>query len=151
MLVCNQVVPLRIPGILIRTGGFQEHLKFCSGLNRLQTGGAVIHMFDKIQAAEDDILIDVQLFRVLLQCILSGCHTEPIDSLIQKISFRRCNLTDVPTIAAWIVVGQEISVFIRHIGIYELIITINTVNRSGKCGIALSFTVRIALPSSGSV
>ena len=82
VLVGNQVVPFRIPGISVRSRSLQIHLKFCSGLNRLQTGAAVIHVFDEIQAAEDDVLIDIQLFRVLLQRILSGRHTEPIDSLI---------------------------------------------------------------------
>ena len=144
MLVGGQIVPFRIPGTLIGTSGFQEYLKFRSGLNRLQTGAAVIHVFDEIQAAEDDVLIDIQLFRVLLTRILSGRHTEPIDGLIQKISFRRCDLTDVPTLAARVVVGQEISVFIRHIGVHELIVTINTVNGSGERSIALGFPVRIA-------
>ena len=144
MLVGGQIVPFRIPGILIGTGGFQEYFKFRSGLNRLQTGAAVIHVFDEIQAAEDDVLIDIQLFRILLQRILSGCHTEPIDGLIQKISFRGCDLTNIPALAAGIVVGQEISVFISHIGVHELIIAINAVNCSGECGIALGFTVRIA-------
>ena len=82
MLVGNQVVPFRVPGILIGTGGLQEYLKFRPGLNRLQTGAAVIHVFDEIQAAEDDVLIDIQLFCVLLQRILSGRHAEPIDGLI---------------------------------------------------------------------
>ena len=82
VFVCNQVVPFCIPGIFIRTGGLQEYLKFRSGLNRLQTGTAVIHVFDEIQAAEDDVLIDIQLFRVLLPRILSGRHTEPIDGFI---------------------------------------------------------------------
>ena len=82
MLIGNQVVPFRVPGILIGTGGLQEYLKFRSGLNRLQTGAAVIHVFDEIQAAEDDVLIDIQLFCVLLQRILSGRHTEPIDGFI---------------------------------------------------------------------
>ena len=144
MLVGNQVVPFRVPGILIGTGGLQEYLKFRPGLNRLQTGAAVIHVFDEIQAAEDDVLIDIQLFRVLLQRILSGRHTEPIDGFIQEISFRWCDLTDVPALAAGIVVGQKISVFICHIGVHEFIITINTVNSSGECGIALGFSVRIA-------
>ena len=144
MLVGGQIVPFRIPGTLIGTGGLQEYFKFRSGLNRLQTGAAVIHVFDEIQAAEDDVLIDIQLFRVLLTRILSGRHTEPIDGLIQKISFRWCDLTDVPTLAAGVVVGQKISVFICHIGVHEFIITINTVNSSGECGIALGFSVRIA-------
>ena len=82
MFIGNQVVPFRIPGILVRSRDLQIHLKFRSGLNRLQTGTAVIHVFDEIQAAEDDVLIDIQLFRVLLQRILSGRHTEPIDGLI---------------------------------------------------------------------
>ena len=82
MLVGNQVVPFRVPCILIGTGGLQEYLKFRPGLNRLQTGAAVIHVFDEIQAAEDDALIDIQLFCVLLQRILSGRHAEPIDGLI---------------------------------------------------------------------
>ena len=144
VFVCNQVVPFCIPGIFIRTGGLQEYLKFRSGLNRLQTGTAVIHVFDEIQAAEDDVLIDIQLFRVLLQRILSRRHTEPIDGFIQEISFRWCDLTDVPPLAARVVVGQEISVLIRHIGVHEFIITINAVNCSGECGIALGFPVRIA-------
>ena len=144
MLVGNQVVPFRIPRIFVRSRSLQIHLKFRSGLNRLQTGAAVIHMFDEIQAAEDDVLMDIQLFRVLLQRILSGRHTEPIDGLIQKISFRGCDLTDVPPLAAGIVVSPEIPVFIRHIGVHELIITINAVNCSGECGIALGFPVRIA-------
>ena len=66
MLVGGQIVPFRIPGTLIGTGGLQEYFKFRSGLNRLQTGAAVIHVFDEIQAAEDGVLIDIQLFRVLL-------------------------------------------------------------------------------------
>ena len=144
MLIGNQVVPFRIPGILVRYRSLQIHLKFRSGLNRLQTGAAVIHVFDEIQAAEDDVLIDIQLFCVLLQRILSGRHTEPVDGLIQKISLRWCDLTDVPTLAAGVVVGQKISVFICHIGVREFIITINTVNSSGECGIALGFSVRIA-------
>ena len=144
MLVSNQVVPFRIPGIFVRSRRLQIHLKFRSGLDCLQTGAAVIHVFDEIQAAEDDVLIDIQLFRVLLQRILSRRHTEPIDGFIQKISFRGRDLTDVPPLAAGIVVSQEISVLIRHIGVHKLIITINTVNCSGECGIALSFTVRIA-------
>ena len=144
MLVGNQVVSFRIPGFLVRSRSLQIHLKFRSGLNRLQTGTAVIHVFDEIQAAEDDVLIDIQLFRVLLQRILSGCHAEPIDGLIQKIAFRWRDLTDVPTLAAGIVVGQEISVFIRHIGVHKFIITINAVNCSAECGIALGFPVRIA-------
>ena len=144
VLVGDQVVPFRIPGILIRTGGFQEHLEFRIGFNGFKAGAAVIHVFDEIQAAEDDVLMDIQLFRVLLQRILSGRHTEPIDGLIQKISFRGCDLTDVPPLAAGIVVGQKISVFIRHIGIHQLIIAVHTVYRSGECGIALGFPVRIA-------
>ena len=82
VFVCNQVVPFRIPGIFVRSRSLQIHLKFRSGLNRLQTGAAVIHVFDEIQAAEDDVLIDIQLFCVLLQRILSGRHAEPIDGLI---------------------------------------------------------------------
>ena len=144
MFIGNQVVPFRIPGILVRSRDLQIHLKFRSSLNRLQTGTAVIHVFDEIQAAEDDVLIDIQLFRVLLQRILSGRHTEPIDGFIQKISFRGCDLTDVPPLAAGIVVSQEIPVFIRHIGVHELIITINAVDCSGECGITLGFPVRIA-------
>ena len=144
VLVGDQVVPFRIPGIFIRTGGFQEYLKFCFDLDSLDAGAAVIHVFDEIQAAEDDVLIDIQLFRVLLQRILSGRHTEPIDGFIQEISFRWCDLTDVPPLAARVVVGQEISVLIRHIGVHEFIITINAVNCSGECGIALGFPVRIA-------
>ena len=144
VLVGGQIVPFRIPGTLIGTGGFQEYFKFRSGLNRLQTGAAVIHVFDEIQAAEDDVLIDIQLFCVLLQRILSGRHTEPVDGLVQKIAFRWRDLTDVPTLAAGIVVGQEISVFIRHIGVHKFIITINAVNCSAECGIALGFPVRIA-------
>ena len=144
VLVGNQVVPFRIPGISVRSRSLQIHLKFCSGLNRLQTGAAVIHVFDEIQAAEDDVLIDIQLFRVLLQRILSGRHTEPIDGFIQKIAFRGRDLTNVPALTAGIVVSQKISVFIRHIGVHKLIITINTVNCSGECGIALGFSVRIA-------
>ena len=101
-------------------------------------------MFDEIQAAEDDVLIDIQLFCVLLPRILSGRHTEPVDGLIQKIPLRGRDLTDVPTLAAGVVVGQKISVFICHIGVHEFIITINTVNSSGECGIALGFSVRIA-------
>ena len=144
MLVGNQVVSFRIPGFLVRSRSLQIHLKFRSGLNRLQTGTAVIHVFDEIQAAEDDVLIDIQLFRVLLPRILSGRHTEPVDGLIQKIPLRGRDLTDVPTLAAGVVVGQKISVFICHIGVHEFIITINTVNGSGECGIALGFSVRIA-------
>lgn len=41
VFVCNQVVPFCVPGIFIRTGGFQKYLKFRSGLNRFQTGAAV--------------------------------------------------------------------------------------------------------------
>lgn len=41
VLVGDQVVPFCIPGILIRTGGFQEYLKFRFGLDSLQTGTAV--------------------------------------------------------------------------------------------------------------
>ena len=144
MLVSNQVVPFRIPGIFVRSRRLQIHLKFRSGLDCLQTGAAVIHVFDEIQAAEDDVLIDIQLFRVLLQRILSRRHTEPIDGFIQKIAFRGRDLTNVPPLAARVVVGQKISIFVCHIGVHELIITIDTINCSCECGIALGFPVRIA-------
>ena len=144
MLVGGQVVPLCIPGILISSGSLQIYLELGTCFDCFRPGAAIARVLDEIQTAKDDVFVYIQVFRIFLQRILSGHHIQPVDGLIQKIPLRGCDLTNVPALAAGIVVGQKISILIRHIGIYQLVVAVNTVDRPSKGGVALRLTIGVA-------
>src|SRR5699024_7239731 len=73
-----------------------------------------------------------------------GIYIEPIDVLIKQVSFGRSDFTDIPSITAHIVIGEEVTVLVSGIGVYQLIIAIYTTNSSCKSCITLRLTVRRA-------
>ena len=110
-------------------------------------------MFNHAELADDNTLGHIQILGIQFHRILLTAYIQPVDFIGQKITavFRCGDLTDVPVIAAGIVVRNEIAVFIGHIGVNECFAVKYTVGVTGKSSVALCFAIRIAILFCGEI
>ena len=151
VLIADKIISLAFLGILIAAGGFQIDLKFCTDFRSFDLCGAVICVFNHAELADNNTLCHIQMLSVQFHRILLTAYIQPVDFIGQKITavFRCGDLTDVPVIAARIVIRNEIAVFVGHIGVNERFTVKHTIGVTGKSGVALCFAIRVAVSVCG--
>ena len=151
VFIADKIISFAFLGILVAAGGFQIDLKFCTDFRSFDLRGAVICVFNHAELADDNTLGHIQILGIQFHRILLTAYIQPVDFIGQKITavFRCGDLTDVPVIAAGIVVRNEIAVFIGHIGVNERFAVKHTVGVTGKGGVTLRFAVRVAVSFCG--
>ena len=141
-LISNEIATLCFLSVLIRTCELQVNLEFSTDFFGFNLSITIVFVLDKVEATIYNFFIYVKLFRILLDGILTRFYVKPVNRLIKKISFGRSNLTDVPSFAAYIVIGKNVTVLISGIGVYEFIVAIYTVHCTCQRRIPLRLTVR---------
>ena len=99
-------------------------------------------MLEQIETTIDDVFVNILLYSVLFNGILTCTYIKPVNALIEQVTLGRRNLTDVPSFATYIVIGEDVTVLVRGIGVYEFIVAIHTIYCTCKSRIALRCTVR---------
>ena len=143
-LVSNQITTLGFLCVVIGTCGLQVYFEFSADFLGFNLSITVVLMLEEMETAIDDVFIYIKLFGVLLNGILTCIYVKPINALIEQVAFGRRNLTDVPSIAAYIVIGEDVTVLISGVSIYEFIVAVHTIYCTCKSCIALRLTVRRA-------
>ena len=94
-------------------------------------------MLDDGDVPLDDLLIHIILCGIIFHGIKLGFCAYMVDCAVQKIALRRGNLTDAPVIAADIILGGELPVFIGGIGVNQFLALIDAVDRTCKGSVPL--------------
>ena len=140
VFITGQIVTLGCLGVVIRACGFQENRKLRSDLRRFKLGFAVVGVFDDSDSALDDLLGHIACRGVIFHGVVLRRCADRINSVVQQVALGGRDLTNGPVVAADIVFRGELTVGIRGVGVHKLVALINTVNGTGKGGIALRQT-----------
>ena len=140
VFITGQIVTLGCLGVVIRACGFQENRKLRSDLRRFKLGFAVVGVFDDSDSALDDLLGHIACRGVIFHGVVLRRCADRINGVVQQVALGGRDLTNGPVVAADIVFRGELTVGIRGVGVHKLVALINTVNGTGKGGIALRQT-----------
>ena len=99
-------------------------------------------MLDNGDIALDDLLIHIIFCGIILYGVKLRLCANMVAFGIQKIALGRADFTDAPVIAAYIILGCELTVFICRIGVDQLLAFVDAVNRTRKGSIALRCAAR---------
>ena len=94
-------------------------------------------MLDDGDVPLDDLLVHIILGRIVFHGIKLGFCAYMVDDSVQKIALGRGNLTDAPVIAADIILGGELPVFIGGVSVNQFLALIDAVDRTCKGSVPL--------------
>ena len=137
ILIANEMISLVLVGGLIAACGLQVDDEFSTGFQDLIPVG-VFGVLDDLNAAQLDLLQDGQGDAVLLQGIVFRLCAHSIEGGVQGISLRGSDLTDRPVVAAGILTGNKLAVFIGGIGVHQLVALVDAIDCTGQNRITLS-------------
>ena len=97
-------------------------------------------MLDDGDSALDDLLGHIACRGVIFHGVVLRRCADRINGVVQQVALGGRDLTNGPVVAADIVFRGELTVGIRGVGVHKLVALINTVNGTGKGGVALRHT-----------
>ena len=97
-------------------------------------------MLDDSDLALDDLLGHIVCRGVVFHGVVFCLCADGINGAVQQIALGGRDLTDGPVVAADIVFRGELPVCVCGVGVHKLVALVNTVNGTGKGGVALRHT-----------
>ena len=140
VFVADQIVTLGCLGVVIRACGFQENRKLRSDLRRFKLGVAVVGVLDDGNFALDDLLGHIVCRGVVFHGVVFCLCADGINGAVQQIALGGRDLTDGPVVTTDIVFRGKLPVCVGGVGVHKLVALIDTVDGTGKGGIALRQT-----------
>ena len=137
VFITDEMIALRISGVVVAAHRFQIYRKFSAGLRRFQLGAAVVRVLDDGNIAFGDLLGHIQCGAVIFHGVALRLGTHGVHRAVQQIALARRDFTDRPIVSAGIIDGRELAVFIRHIGVHKLAALVYAVDCTGQLGVAL--------------
>ena len=137
VLIAGEDVTLGFLGSFITACGFEVDFKYGSRFGRFNLGLAVVGVLNDGDVPFDDLLVYIILCGIVFHGVKLGFCTYMVDCTVQKIALGRGNLTDAPVIAADIILGGELPVFIGGVSVNQFLALIDAVDRTCKGSVPL--------------
>ena len=130
VLITDELVTLAFFCLLKAACRFKEYLKDSTFFWSFDACFAVIGMLDNSDISLDNLLIHIIFDRIIFHLIKFWLCTDFMNSRVKKIPLGRTDFSDCPVIAAHIILGRKLTVFVGGVGVNQFFALVNAINRT---------------------